>query len=168
MTGTQMKEYPIKQMDAVLQALISAYDRNAWLTVGELAAIVDAKEPSVSAQIRNLRKPQNGSYIIKKRVRTHEGGRLQLWEFKIEEATVYPTLAKTIPVFKPDIVVFDHIREDGRVEKMCAHNIGHIVGHIDGRFYPAGDVLWTHGCDGCCKDYPKMVVATQKNLDVTP
>uniref|UniRef100_A0A6C0EPE4 Uncharacterized protein n=1 Tax=viral metagenome TaxID=1070528 RepID=A0A6C0EPE4_9ZZZZ len=34
-------------------------------------------------------------------------------------------------------------REDGRLEWICSHNIGHTV------FSP--DRYFTHGCDGCCK-----------------
>jgi hypothetical protein len=35
-----------------------------WHTVAAIAEAIHAPQPSVSAQIRNLRKPENGGYII--------------------------------------------------------------------------------------------------------
>ncbi|NLT36791.1 MAG: Rrf2 family transcriptional regulator [Methanomassiliicoccus sp.] len=35
-----------------------------WHTVAAIAQLIDAPEPSVSAQIRNLRKEENGGYTI--------------------------------------------------------------------------------------------------------
>jgi hypothetical protein len=41
------------------------------------------------------------------------------------------------------------IREDGRLEKLCPHGIGHTVGHVNpGEL--ASRYTWIHGCDGCC------------------
>jgi hypothetical protein len=37
-----------------------------------------------------------------------------------------------------------NIREDGRVEYICNHGVGHTL------YSPSED--YTHGCDGCCKD----------------
>lgn len=39
------------------------------------------------------------------------------------------------------------IREDGRVEKLCRHGVGHPVGHLKG-WNPSW--MGVHGCDGCC------------------
>ena len=53
----------------------------------------------------------------------------------------------------------DLIREDGRLERLCSHGIGHTVGTI----VPArmhDKYLYTHGCDGCCRNY-----AYQKDTD---
>lgn len=36
---------------------------------------------------------------------------------------------------------FSDIRENGLIEAICIHGIGHHLG--------------IHGCDGCCKDLPK-------------
>lgn len=38
------------------------------------------------------------------------------------------------------------IREDGRVEILCKHGIGHCVGHL--RHWQKW--MGVHGCDGCC------------------
>ena len=40
-----------------------------WRTLKEIASITNAREVSVSAQLRHLRKPRFGSYIVKKRAR---------------------------------------------------------------------------------------------------
>ena len=50
---------------------------------------------------------------------------------------------------KKAIMVDYQIREDGRVEWVCPHGVGHTVSHID----PAKlevSWIWIHGCDGCC------------------
>lgn len=50
------------------------------------------------------------------------------------------------------MVEFDRIREDGRLEKMCSHGIGHTVGHVDPQ-QVKGEYFFVHGCDGCCVLY---------------
>ena len=37
-----------------------------WRTLGEIAALCDAPEASVSAQLRNCRKPRFGRYLVEK------------------------------------------------------------------------------------------------------
>jgi hypothetical protein len=43
------------------------------------------------------------------------------------------------------------VREDGRLERVCEHGIGHTVGHTRG--YLMGSYETIHGCDGCCRSY---------------
>jgi hypothetical protein len=38
------------------------------------------------------------------------------------------------------------IRQDGRVEWLCEHGIGHCIGHV----VAWEDWMGVHGCDGCC------------------
>jgi hypothetical protein len=52
--------------------------------------------------------------------------------------------------------IYDLVREDGRLERICKHGIGHTVGHLDPKMRLAEDWIWIHGCDGCCRDYTKM------------
>jgi len=40
-----------------------------WITLQEIAALTHAPQASVSAQLRNLRKPKFGNYTVDKRVR---------------------------------------------------------------------------------------------------
>lgn len=50
---------------------------------------------------------------------------------------------------------FDTIREDGRLERVCEHGVGHTVSHIK-RDKLNEEYIWVHGCDGCCREYQKM------------
>lgn len=43
-------------------------------------------------------------------------------------------------------------REDGRVEKMCKHGVGHPIGHI----LMWEDWMGVHGCDGCCSKWSEI------------
>lgn len=54
----------------------------AWRTLEEIAGITGDHESSISAQLRNLRKPQFGSYIV---LRRHRGDRAHgLYEYRLE------------------------------------------------------------------------------------
>ena len=44
------------------------------------------------------------------------------------------------------------IRADGRIERTCAHGVGHPVGHIN---QPMLGWMYVHGCDGCCQTWDK-------------
>lgn len=52
----------------------------AWRTLEEIAAATAHPEPSVSAQLRHLRKPQFGGYRVEKRRRT-----VSVWEYQVRE-----------------------------------------------------------------------------------
>lgn len=41
------------------------------------------------------------------------------------------------------------IREDGRIEKVCLHGIGHPVGVLKEGGWE--DWMWGHFCDKCCR-----------------
>jgi hypothetical protein len=49
--------------------MVSAADCGTWLTLGELRALTRYGEASISAQLRHLRKAENGGYEIIKRHR---------------------------------------------------------------------------------------------------
>lgn len=51
------------QIKVVLTTML---DQN-WHTMQSIAAAIGAPEPSVSAQIRNLRKEKHGGYVIERR-----------------------------------------------------------------------------------------------------
>jgi hypothetical protein len=55
---------------------------------------------------------------------------------------------------EPDLI-YDLVREDGRLERVCPHGIGHTVGHLD-RKQLKDRYVWIHGCDGCCSVYKRM------------
>lgn len=65
-----------EQIGRVLDAMLRAALMERWLTVAEIGKEINlpgrpfAPETSISAQIRNLRKPANGHYIIDGRRRS--------------------------------------------------------------------------------------------------
>jgi len=61
------------QREIIRDVMVSAADCETWLTLGELRALTRYGEASISAQLRHLRKSENGGYEVVKRHR--EGGR---------------------------------------------------------------------------------------------
>ncbi len=80
------------QRDIIRDVMISAADCETWLTLGELRALTRYGEASISAQLRHLRKTENGGYDVIKRHRdgVRRGGRPGtdgrgecVWEYRI-------------------------------------------------------------------------------------
>ena len=63
--------------------------RVGWRSLAEIAREVEAPEASVSAQLRHLRKPRFGGYVVEKRRRT-----VGTWEYRllapVEEGETLP------------------------------------------------------------------------------
>jgi hypothetical protein len=57
------------QREVLRDVLLSATACGSWLTLRELSQLTQFGEASISAQLRHLRKPQYGSYLVEKRVR---------------------------------------------------------------------------------------------------
>ena len=58
-----------RQRDVLTDVLLSATECEAWLTLDELAKLTQYPPASISAQLRHLRKPENGGYLVEKRPR---------------------------------------------------------------------------------------------------
>lgn len=79
------------QREIIRDVMLSAADCETWLTLGELRAITRYGEASISAQLRHLRKSENGGYDIVKRhregacpARPGADGRGEcVWEYRI-------------------------------------------------------------------------------------
>jgi hypothetical protein len=79
------------QREIIRDVMLSAADCETWLTLGELRALTHYGEASISAQLRHLRKSENGGYEVVKRHR--EGACLErpsadgrgecIWEYRI-------------------------------------------------------------------------------------
>jgi hypothetical protein len=54
-----------KQLNSVRALMLD----DAWRTLGEIAALLNAPEASVSARLRDLRKVRNGAYSVLRRRR---------------------------------------------------------------------------------------------------
>ncbi len=79
------------QREVIRDVMISAAECKTWLTLGELRAITRYGEASISAQLRHLRRMENGGYSIEKRhregavvMRAAADGRGEcVWEYRI-------------------------------------------------------------------------------------
>ncbi len=57
------------QREIIRDVMLSAAECETWLTLGELRALTRYGEASISAQLRHLRKTENGGYDVVKRHR---------------------------------------------------------------------------------------------------
>ena len=93
--GIRRGEYDARrlrsQREIIRDVMLSAADCNSWLTLVELRALTRYGEASISAQLRHLRKLENGGYDVTKRhredaapARTGTDGRGEcVWEYRI-------------------------------------------------------------------------------------
>ena len=79
------------QREIIRDVMISAAECETWLSLAELRAITQYGEASISAQLRHLRRMENGGYSIEKRhregalvMRPAADGRGEcVWEYRI-------------------------------------------------------------------------------------
>ena len=79
------------QREIIRDVMLSAANCEAWLTLGELRALTRYGEASISAQLRHLRKAENGGYDVTKRHRDGatpdrpgtDGRGECVWEYRI-------------------------------------------------------------------------------------
>src|SRR5271166_2679505 len=57
------------QREVLRDVMMSAAQCGTWLTLRELARMTNYGEPSISAQLRHLRKERYGAFVIDKQVR---------------------------------------------------------------------------------------------------
>ena len=65
--GTQGEERMPTQLDVVRQVMLLAAQYDSWMTLEELARKTKFAEPSISAQLRHLRKEEHGGFAVEKR-----------------------------------------------------------------------------------------------------
>lgn len=58
-----------RQRDVLRDVMLSARKCEIWLTLEELAKLTHYPPASISAQLRHLRKPRNGGFLVRKRPR---------------------------------------------------------------------------------------------------
>jgi hypothetical protein len=58
-----------RQRDVLCDVMLSAGTCETWLTLVELSRLTQYGEASISAQLRHLRKPQYGAFVVEKRRR---------------------------------------------------------------------------------------------------
>jgi hypothetical protein len=80
-----------RQRDVLCDVLLSARQCETWLTLDELAKLTHYPPASISAQLRHLRKPEYGGFVVEKRPRV-AGGVLRgedfgtVWEYQIRRS----------------------------------------------------------------------------------
>lgn len=67
--ATYDAQYDQKRLTSQIDRIRIVMSDGVYRTLQEIAAITGDGEASISAQIRNLRKPQHGSFLIDRRVR---------------------------------------------------------------------------------------------------
>ena len=82
------------QREVLRDVMLSASECDTWLTLEELARITRYPAASISAQLRHLRKPRNGGFLLRKRCRARtqtpmsrvemEFAAGPLWEYRLE------------------------------------------------------------------------------------
>jgi hypothetical protein len=88
-TGGEFRKVPVlRQSDIVCDVMLCAAECGAWLTLRELSRLTRYGEASISAQLRHLRKPQYGAFVVEKqRRREEEVGRLEqqgpAWKYRL-------------------------------------------------------------------------------------
>jgi len=56
------RDYRLRtQLETIREVMVSAAQRDSWLTLREIAAITHYGEASISAQLRHLRKPRSAA-----------------------------------------------------------------------------------------------------------
>jgi hypothetical protein len=78
----------ITQRERLRDVLLCAARLDQWMTLGELARKTNYAEPSVSAQLRHLRKREYGGFIVNKRHREVEETKREstyekVWEYQM-------------------------------------------------------------------------------------
>src|SRR6266849_5922178 len=80
-----------RQRDVLCDVMLSARQCETWLTLDELAKLTHYPPASISAQLRHLRKPEYGGFVVEKRPRA-VGKVLRgedfgtVWEYQLKRA----------------------------------------------------------------------------------
>jgi hypothetical protein len=62
-----------RQRDVLCDVLLSARQCETWLTLDELSKLTHYPPASISAQLRHLRKPEFGGFVVEKRPHVASG-----------------------------------------------------------------------------------------------
>jgi hypothetical protein len=80
-----------RQRDVLCDVMLSARQCETWLTLEELAKLTHYPQASISAQLRHLRKPEYGGFVVEKRpraldavLRGEDFG--TVWEYQLRRA----------------------------------------------------------------------------------
>lgn len=68
-----------KQHERIRDYMLGPTGHNGWRTLAEIESELDYPQASISAQLRHLRKPRFGGYLVEKRRRAGAG----TWEYRV-------------------------------------------------------------------------------------
>lgn len=78
------------QREVIRDVMLAGKKFGAWLTLKEIARLTGYGEASISAQLRHLRKPQYGRFVLRKRCREElngrDGWRGPVWEYMLSRS----------------------------------------------------------------------------------
>lgn len=84
------------RLNAQTQRVFDVMRDGAWRTLAQLAAAAGAPEASVSARLRDLRKPRFGGFVVSRRRVPDADG---LWQYRLEPPRSRPSADSTGAVF---------------------------------------------------------------------
>ena len=84
----ERREHMPTQLEVVRQVMLLAAQYDSWMTLEELARKTKFPEPSISAQLRHLRKEEHGAFTVEKRRREwvealRTNVREKVWEYQV-------------------------------------------------------------------------------------
>lgn len=84
----EKREHLPTQLEVVRQVMLMAAQYGSWMTLEELARKTKFAEPSISAQLRHLRKEEHGAFTVEKRRREcvealRTNVRERVWEYQV-------------------------------------------------------------------------------------
>ena len=87
-SGKRTGRKPVRtQREVLCDVMLSAAQCETWLTLQELSLLTHYGEASISAQLRHLRKPQYGAFVVEKRQRDVDAVVRKevgvVWEYKL-------------------------------------------------------------------------------------
>ena len=77
----------LTRLNAQTRRVAECMADGAWRTLRELSDAANAPEASVSARLRDLRKPRNGGHTVERRRRPGWAATSGLWEYRLVVAT---------------------------------------------------------------------------------
>jgi hypothetical protein len=81
--------------------MLSAAQCETWLTLQELSLLTHYGEASISAQLRHLRKPEYGAFVVEKRQRDVDAVMRKevgvVWEYKLRRGVRRKFLRRRAP-----------------------------------------------------------------------
>lgn len=103
-TRTRKRFVEPSQREVLREVMLSASECGTWLTLDEIARLTHYPQTSISAQLRHLRKPVYGAFVVEKQRR--EAGEVlcvmncAVWEYQMRQG---------LPLFPDDLPKYNNL-----------------------------------------------------------